>query len=77
MHETRAHAHAAQTRRMRDLWPPVPVTHREASAHLLAGRVAFVFLLRASALDMQAHNEAELLGYLTGREQDTRPSNTT
>ena len=36
-----------------------------AGAHLLAGRVAFVFLLRAYALDMQAHLEAELLGYLT------------
>ena len=38
-----------------------------AGAHLLAGRVAFVFLLRPSALDMQAHIEAELLDYLTVR----------
>ena len=43
-----------------------------AGAHLLAGRVAFVFLLRPSALDMQAHLETELLGYLTVRPASAR-----
>ena len=43
-----------------------------AGAHLLAGRVAFVFLLRASTLDMYAHLETELLGYLTVRPASAR-----